>query len=403
MNNNNSKLTAALLALALTGASCGSNTANTADATTTTAAPISTPSTANPSCSADVVTTSVPSEFDGNNFDRYYELVINDQVAMRYLFQPTLTQAQIEHVVRTTRWYLTDVPGTTYGANKAAVIETLTANNATIVVPDGSHVEGQDLGVRGQELYSNEIAAPGSAWYVSNDEEHRDATLEEVFHQIHDAGIGTNEPGALPDYQAALLAEAELAKDDGRWATGADDWIADLSQEGSLAQEYIASVIDNYYGLWAHRDDGSGYYAHNTRAAVVRDDPGGAELLQQFLGDTMEAEAYLDPSFNGTFTLSSSDDATYGNKSQYLRGARLTGTNPSNIAGNALDNTLRGNTANNTLNGGGGNDTAIYCNAATQYTISTNNDVTTVSGPDGTDTLIGIEILHFADGTQPIE
>ena len=28
------------------------------------------------------------------------------------------------------------------------------------------------------------------------------------------------------------------------------DWIDELRDEGSLTQEYLASVIDSYYGLW---------------------------------------------------------------------------------------------------------------------------------------------------------
>lgn len=398
------KLCAPLLAAALIVAGCGSDSSDTSnEAATTTEGPVgvSVPETAHQSCSADVITTSVPGEFSEYGFDRYYELEIDGHVVMRYLFQPTLTKPQIEHIVRTTNWYLTDVAGSTYGADKSAVISTLAANNATMVIPDGSHTEGQDLGVEGQELYFNEIAAPGSAWYVENDEEHRDATLEEVFHQVHDAGIGTNEPGALPEYQAAMLAEAERAVADGRWAAGATDWIADLTQEGSLAQEYIASVIDNYYGLWAHNSEGSGYYLYGNRSAVTEGDPAGTELLRQFLGDTVEVEAYLDPAFTGTFTLTKSEDAPYSNKSQYLRGARLTGTNPSGIVGNSLDNTVRGNSADNTLDGGDGNDTAIYCNAASQYTVTNDGSSTTVSGPDGTDVLINIETIHFADGPQP--
>lgn len=95
---------------------------------------------------------------------------------------------------------------------------------------------------------------------MTNDAEHRDATLEEVFHQVHDRGIETSEPGALPQYQEQLLQEAKAALADGRWAKGQKDWTDELAAEGSLAQEYIASVIDNYYGLWAHRPQGSDYY-----------------------------------------------------------------------------------------------------------------------------------------------
>lgn len=364
-------------------------------------------STAHASCSADAVTQAVPSEFEGYKFDRYYELKIDGKRAMRYLLQSDLTQAQIEHVVRTTRWYLTNVPDAKYGADKAAVLATLEKNGSLMVVPNGTHVEGQDLGVQGQELYFNEIAAPGSAWYINNDPEHRDATLEEVFHQVHDAGIGTNRPGALPEYQKALLAEAEIASKDGRWATGEDAWIKDLTQEGSLAQEYIASVLDNYFGMWAHDSSGSGYYAYNNRADVIAKDPNGAMLLRQFLGDVVEVEAYIDPAFTGTFYFTKHPEAAYSNKSQYLRGARLTGTNASSLVGNDLDNTLRGNSADNTLDGGAGNDTVIYCSNASEYTVtSDSSDGTTkvtVSGPDGTDTLLNIEQIHFADEIKPAD
>lgn len=390
--------------VAIASAACSSSTSSQSAPAIerATPVPINMPATAHPSCSADALAQAVPDRYDGYGFDRYYELVLDDQVVMRYVFQPSLTQAQIEHVVRTTRWYLTDVPSARYGSDKSAVLATLAEREATMVIPDGSHVEGRDLGVRGQELYANEIAAPGSVWYVDNDGEHRDATLEEVFHQVHDEGIGTNEPGALPQYQAALLAEAELAKDDGRWATGADDWIADLSQEGSLAQEYIASVIDNYYGLWAHETGGSGYYSANTRASVIANDPAGYELLTQFLGDVVEVEAYIDPGFTGTFSLNAEDGAPYSGKSQHLRGARLTGSNPAGIAGNALDNTLRGNDSDNHLDGRDGNDMAIYCAASTEYDVAAEGGEITVTGPDGTDTLVNIETLYFADGPQDV-
>lgn len=355
------------------------------------------PDTAHPSCSHDVVTSPVPAEYRGKGFDRYYELVVDGKKVMRYLVQPDVTQAQLEHIVRTTRWYVTDSPGSEYGSDKSAVRQKLHDNKALMVIPNGVHQEGKDVGVNGQELYSAEVAAPGSPWYVTNDAEHRDATLEEVFHQVHDRGIGTSEPGALPQYQEQLLQEAKSALADGRWAKGQKDWTDELAAEGSLAQEYIASVIDNYYGLWAHRPQGSGYYAHNNRADVVANDPKGAALLRKFLGTTVDLEAYIDPSFTGTFTMAKSDTAAYSHKSQYLRGARLTGSNPSNVVGNGQDNTLRGNTSDNTLDGGDGTDTVVYCNAQADYTITATGGVVTVTGPDGTDTLKNVEQLHFQD------
>ena len=59
---------------------------------------------------------------------------------------------------------------------------------------------------------------------------------------------------------------------------------------------------------------------------------------------------------------------------------------------------------NDTINGGsGGNDIAIfsgnYFSMGSAYTLTNNGDGTIqVNGPDGNDTLSGIETLRFDDG-----
>ncbi len=153
------------------------------------------------------------------------------------------------------------------------------------------------------------------------------------------------------------------------------------------------------WGPWqGERGMFDGYIA-KTRADVVELDPVGADLVQAFLADTLEYEAYIDPDFEGTFQLAFDDAVPYTHKSQYLRGARLTGEKPSSLIGNDLDNTLRGNTADNTLDGGAGTDTAIYCAPESEYSVTTTGAVATVIGPDGTDTLTNIEQIQFADTT----
>lgn len=356
------------------------------------------------SCGSDVVYGALPSDLQSDKLTRYTEVVIDGQTVMRLAIGADVTDAQVERVVRLTRFYLSDVPGSAYGADKSAVRARLAAQQATMVMPNGAHVEGQDIGLRGQELYAAEIAAEGSTWYINNDYSHRDASMEELFHQIHDVGIGTNEPGALPEYQAKLLARADATAGT-VWGIGSPDWISELRNEGSLAQEYIAAVIDSWYGLWGSFDgDGGMYggYVAKTRADVTSKDPEGAELLHAFLPDVLDYEAYLDSAFSGTFSLAFDATQPYTHKSQYLRGARLTGTNDAGITGNDLDNTLRGNAGNNTLEGGDGSDTVIYCNPQQQYTVTTAGGVTTVSGPDGTDTLTNIETIAFIDNTVAI-
>ncbi|MEM9653847.1 MAG: hypothetical protein AAGA65_17275 [Actinomycetota bacterium] len=353
------------------------------------------------SCGSDVVFGDVPTDLRTDQLSRYTELVMDGRTVMRFVIGADVTDAQVERAVRLTRFYLQDVPGSAHGTDKSGVRETLAANNATMVMPNGAHQEGNDIGLPGQELYAAEIAAEGSPWYVENDFEHRDAAMEEIFHQVHDVGIGTNRPGALPDYQAELLARAESTAGT-VWGIDAADWIDELRDEGSLAQEYIAAVIDSWYGLWGPFDGDRGMwgaYVAKTRADVRVEDPEGAALLQAFLPDVLEYEAYLDDRFQGTFSLAFDESRPYTHKSQYLRGARLTGANDAGITGNGLDNTLRGNGGDNALDGGAGTDTAIYCSARNQYTVTTENDITTVTGPDGSDTLSNIETISFIDGS----
>ena len=61
-----------------------------------------------------------------------------------------------------------------------------------------------------------------------------------------------------------------------RWKS---DHVDELEAEGSLAQEYIASVIDSYYGLWGPWDEAEGgmwgIYVAKTRDEMTRVDPAG--------------------------------------------------------------------------------------------------------------------------------
>jgi Ca2+-binding RTX toxin-like protein len=73
------------------------------------------------------------------------------------------------------------------------------------------------------------------------------------------------------------------------------------------------------------------------------------------------------------------------------------------IIGNSGDNRLTGSGGSDNLDGGGGTDTAVFSGNRSQYLILGTpmtfvvDDL--VSGRDGTDTLTGIELVQFADGT----
>ncbi len=69
------------------------------------------------------------------------------------------------------------------------------------------------------------------------------------------------------------------------------------------------------------------------------------------------------------------------------------------INGGDGDDVITGGASNDTLDGGAGIDTAVFAGPRSAYTVTTSGGTTTVSGPDGTDTLTTIERLRFDDMT----
>ena len=365
------------------------------------------------SCEEDEGVISTPpdthSDYRDWGFDRYSEVVAPNGKPIRIFAEAGVTDEQVHRARNVLRWFLTDVPGSLYGSNKTAVANSMADNNAVLMLPAGAHEEGREPPFEAQPLYQDEMTVEGGAWYINNDWNHRDATFEEIFHLVHDAGIGTWLPGALPEYQDQLKAEAIEAISDGRWGIpvdpGVSDWLEELEAEDSLAQEYIASVIDSYYGYWGAFDEPGGMwgiYIAKDRSEVASKDPEGLRLLEAFLPSVAGYEARLASEFEGTFQMTFDDDQPYTHKSQYLVAVTLTGTLSSSIAGNEADNLLRGNSGDNTLDGGGGEDTVIYCSDRAAYSVTHDGETWIIQGPDGTDQLRSIEHVYFTDGIRDI-
>jgi serralysin len=66
------------------------------------------------------------------------------------------------------------------------------------------------------------------------------------------------------------------------------------------------------------------------------------------------------------------------------------------------NDTLNGGAGDDTLNGGSGDDTAVFSQGLGSYTVRDYGNRITISGPDGNDTLFGIEHVRFADGTVDV-
>src|SRR5690349_15912638 len=75
------------------------------------------------------------------------------------------------------------------------------------------------------------------------------------------------------------------------------------------------------------------------------------------------------------------------------------------ISGLGGNDSITGGAGNDAINGGAGTDTAVFSGNRANYVLSQANGVITVkalSGTDGTDTLINVEYLRFADQTIKI-
>jgi hypothetical protein len=70
------------------------------------------------------------------------------------------------------------------------------------------------------------------------------------------------------------------------------------------------------------------------------------------------------------------------------------------IAGNGGNDTIDGGTGNDGVNGGPGDDTAVFSGNLASYTLQDRGvGGVTVVGPDGSDNLLAVEHLRFANGT----
>ena len=73
------------------------------------------------------------------------------------------------------------------------------------------------------------------------------------------------------------------------------------------------------------------------------------------------------------------------------------GSSHDTLTGDGTANLLIGGAGNDALDGEGGWDTAVFSGSRSAYTITHAGSITTVRGPDGTDTLSDIEGLQFDD------
>jgi Ca2+-binding RTX toxin-like protein len=226
------------------------------------------------------------------------------------------------------------------------------------------------------------------------------------MHLVHAKGIEE----ALPEYHAAIERAEKRAVEAGIYKYGR-----------TAPHEYIISGFDIYFGLWDHDPQGNGgsygdEYPYHTRAEMQAGDRPLFDLVEEFWPEYLTYNAYLDPSFEGTFVMVQDKAVEYTNKSRFLVDVTLTGDKDTSVSGNDQDNLLTGNVGDNGFTGGAGDDViagaagsdrAFFAGVASDYRIETKGAITTITdtvdGRDGTDELTGIEVLVFHDKEVELE
>ncbi len=325
--------------------------------------------------------------------------------------QSGVSDLQLVRAKEILKYHLTDAPGTQYGFDKSAISNRMADVRATLIYTD-TEIKSfatrpilRNSNLRIQDLYATESPVEGSYEYLNNkgkpgERFTRDASYEEIMHLVHDKGL----EDILPEYHQEIV-EAEKAAVK-----------ADIYHYGRLApHEYIITGFDIYFGLWDHnpQDDGTAFgdeYPFHTKEEMKAGDPALYDLVEKFWPKYLTYNAYIDYTFEETFSTVGNENVDYTFKSQYLVNIILTGSNNTNILGNDQDNQLTGNDGNNIITGGKGNDvikgekgddTAEFSGNYTEYMIEKieNNIIVTdtAAGRDGNDELTDIEVLAFKD------
>ena len=339
------------------------------------------------------------------NFNRYTKVVTPNGGKIHIVAQSNLTDEQIVRTRSTLEHFLKNYPGSEYGDNKSELANKMAENGAILTLLNGQDDGNNPVEVNGQALFENEIQVEGHPWYINQDyNNHRDATYEEILHLVHDYGIGIDGhnsfPGAMPKYQSEIRQAQKNALSTNLWGIGADKWINELTDENSLTQEYLAALIDSYYGLWGGWTDSNthgmwGIYVAKTRNEIFLEDPIGGEIMNnKFFHPYLTYNARIDSSFNGIFSLKFDSLKPYTNHSQYLKDITLLGNNDTSVYINQLDNNITGNKGTNTVIFNG--NSSEYIIDITDIEISVTDKV---SNRDGGNILKEIKKIKFTDQT----
>jgi len=252
-------------------------------------------------------------------FSKYTKHVAPNGKPIHIFAQSGVSDLQVVRAREILKYHLTDAPGTQYGFDKTAMANRMADVKATLMYTD---TEIKSFAMRPilraselrlQDLYATESPVEGGYEYINNkgrpgERFTRDASYEEIMHLVHDKGL----EDILPEYHQEIVVAEKAAVE------------ADIFRYGRLApHEYIITGFDIYFGLWDHDPQGDGKsfgdeYPFHTKEEMKAGDPALYDLVEKFWPKYLTYDAYIDPSFEGTFSTVRDENTEYTFKSQYL-------------------------------------------------------------------------------------
>ncbi|MBN8956184.1 MAG: VCBS repeat-containing protein [Rhizobiales bacterium] len=203
-----------------------------------------------------------------------------------------------------------------------------------------------------------------------------------------------------PEFQIATASgfEAVTALEDGRfmfaYSAGGNIWGSVWNADGTrssnefqinsstatgMSRPHLETLADGTVAVTWEASSTNGPDIYST---IIDPREAGVQLAGTSFDDTLFGTRYAD-----TIILGDGNDQTDA------------GSGDDQIFGGRGIDTIRGGAGNDKIDGGAGNfDTAVFSGVRAAYTLTDlGNGSVRVVGPDGTDTLTGIEALQFAD------
>jgi Ca2+-binding RTX toxin-like protein len=237
-----------------------------------------------------------------------------------------------------------------------------------------------------------------------------------VYALIHEIGhsLGLKHPFDELDADGDVGEAPYLqgAEDSSNWTVMS--YVSNANQYHLKLQELDMAALQYIYGPSTTARTGADTYTISETSTNFMWDGGGTDKINA-ASSSKAVTIYLEPGYWGyvgsakadTITTAGQITVNFGSQIENLDGSGLGdglyGNGLANVInGNAGNDSIKGNGGNDTIDGGAGQDTAVFALSAGSYTVSAITGglkITAKTGTEGTDTLLNIESLKFANKT----